>query len=75
MVTKLEKHGDCWALILEEPILDQLQLDPETPLEITTEGQMLIVSPVGDEKRRKKFETALQECNDKYGRALKKLGE
>jgi antitoxin MazE len=75
MITKLEKHGDGWALVLDAPVVDQLQLDPETPLEITVDGNMLIVAPVGDENRRKKFEAALQECNDQYGRALKKLGE
>jgi antitoxin MazE len=75
MIKKLTKHGNSWALVIDKPVLELLKIEPETPLEIATDGQTLIVSPVRDPKRRAKFEEALAKTNRKYGRALQKLAE
>ena len=75
MIKKLTKHGNSMALVIDRPILELLKIDVETPLEISTDGQVLIISPVHDEKRRKKFKKALDSTNRKYGRMLKRLAE
>ena len=75
MIKKLTKHGNSLALILDKPVLELLKIDSDTPLEISTDGQILIVSPVRDERRRKKFQEALLTANKKYGRMLKRLAE
>lgn len=70
---KLTKHGNSLALVIERSVLDLLKIDADTPLDISTDGQVLIISPVRDGKRRKKFQEAL--ANRKYGRALKRLAD
>lgn len=75
MIKTLTKHGNSYALVIDRAILDLLHIGPDSPLEISTDGKTLIVSPVTDPKRRKRFETALKKTNRKYGRALKKLAE
>ena len=75
MIKKLTKHGNSLALVIEKPILDLLEIDPDTPLDISTDGNVLIVSPVRDEKRRRKFEQALGRANRKYSGMLKRLAE
>ena len=75
MVKKLTKHGNSHALVIERPILELLKIDSETPLEVSTDGQVLIVSPLRDEKRQKKFQEALAKTNKKYGRMLKNLAK
>jgi len=75
MIKKLTKHGNSLALVMERGVLDLLKIDADTPLDISTDGEVLIISPVRDEKRRKKFEEAVAETNRKYGRALKKLAD
>lgn len=75
MIKKLTKHGNSWALIIDKPILDLLNIDPETPLEITTDGQTLTVAPAKDPARQAKFKAALEETNRRYGRALKRLAD
>jgi antitoxin MazE len=75
MIKKLTKHGNSWALVIDKPVLELLNIDPETPLEIATDGQTLIVSPARDPKRKAKFKAALDRTNRKYGRVLKKLAE
>jgi antitoxin MazE len=75
MIKKLTKHGNSLALILDRPVLELLKIDAETPLEISTDGQVLVVSPVRDARRRKKFREALLSANKKYGGMLKRLAE
>ena len=73
MIKKLVSHGNSAALIIDKPILDILKIGMETPLEVTTDGKNLIISPVQDAKREAKFRTALQKVNKKHGKTLKKL--
>lgn len=73
MIKKLTKHGNSMALVIDKGVLELLEIDDKTPLDISTDGKMLIIAPVRDEKRRKQFEEALEKANQKYGRALKKL--
>jgi antitoxin component of MazEF toxin-antitoxin module len=75
MIKKLTKHGNSLALILDKPVLELLKIDAETPLEISTDGQTLLVSPVRDELRRTKFQEALLAADKKYARMLKRLAE
>lgn len=73
MIKKLTKHGNSMALVIDKGVLDLLNIDDQTPLDISTDGKLLIISPVRDEKRRKRFQAALEKTNKKYGRALKRL--
>ena len=75
MIKKLTKHGNSMALVIERSVLDLLKIDNETPLDISTDGQVLVISPVRDKQRRKRFEEALKQANRKYGRALKRLAD
>jgi antitoxin MazE len=75
MIKKLSKHGNSLALVIDRPILDLLKIDEGTPLEVSTDGGSLVIAPVRDAKRRKKFEQALAESNKRYGNALKRLAE
>lgn len=75
MVKHLVRHGNSLALVIDKPILELLHLDDETPLDISTDGKVLIVSPASDEKRRKKLDKALEKINRRYGPALKRLAD
>jgi len=74
MIKRLTKHGNSLALVIEKAILELLKIDAKTPLEITTDGEVLVISPVRDKKRQKDFEKALKKGNKKYSHALKNLG-
>ncbi|MBI5235365.1 MAG: AbrB/MazE/SpoVT family DNA-binding domain-containing protein [Deltaproteobacteria bacterium] len=73
MIKKLTRHGNSMALVIEKGVLDLLDIDDKTPLDISTDGKILLISPVRDEKRSRRFEAALEKVNKKYGRALKRL--
>ena len=73
MIKKLVSHGNSAALIIDKPILDLLKVDKNTPLEITTDGRNLIISPVENVKMEKRFKAALDKVNRVNGETLRKL--
>jgi len=75
MVKRMTRHGNSMALVIDKPILDLLNIDADTPLDITTDGEALIITPVRDAKRRQAFEVALEKTNRRYGRMLKNLAD
>ena len=75
MLKKLTKHGNSMALVIDRPILDLLKIDPDTPLDVSTDGKRLIVAPLEASGRRKKFDAAQEWAHKRYGKAFKKLAE
>ena len=75
MIKTLTKHGNSLALVIEKPVLELIGADADTPFDISTDGQVLILSPVKDTGRRKAFKAALEKVNARYPKALKKLAE
>lgn len=75
LIKTLTKHGNSWALVIDKPVMDLLNIEPETPLQIRTDGQTLIIAPADDSARTKRFRKALETTNRRYGKALKRLAE
>ena len=75
MLKKLTRHGNSLALVIDKGVLDLLNIDDQTQLEISTDGTLLLISPVRDEKRKQQFHETLEKVNTKYGRALKRLAD
>lgn len=75
MVKRLTKHGNSLALVIDKPVLDLLKIDQNTPLDVTTDGRRLIISPAQASARRKKFEEAQAWAHKNYGRAFKRLAD
>ena len=75
MTKNLIKHGNSLALVIDKPILDLLSITSETPLELVTDGDRLLVSPVRDKKREDRLRASLKKINRKYGDDLKRLAE
>jgi antitoxin component of MazEF toxin-antitoxin module len=74
MVKTLTKHGNSLALVIDKPILDLLKIGADTPLEITTDGQRLMIEPA-DPKRRKKVEAAKRKVMAEWKDVFKRLAE
>ena len=75
MTKRLTRHGNSYALVIDKPILKLLRVTPGTPFEIVTDGQCLILSPVRNRAKEKKFEDALKMVHKRFGRAMKRLAE
>jgi antitoxin MazE len=75
MTRTLTVIGDSLGLILDKPLLEQLRIDKDTPLEIQTEGQSLIIRPVRAEDRRSRLRAATEKMMDAHDETLRKLAK
>ena len=75
MIKKLSKHGDAWTLVIDQSLVDELKIDEDTALEITTDGRTLVVSPVVDEERLRRLEEIMASVNSRYEKTFKRLAE
>jgi antitoxin MazE len=73
MLKKLTRHGNSLALVIDKAVLELLDIDDQTLLEVTTDGSIRLISPVRDEQRKRQFQESVARINAKYGRALKRL--
>ncbi len=75
MVKKLTAHGNSAALVIDKPIMELLHITMDTPLELSTDGKNLIISPVSDPARERKFKAALSKVVSKHGKTLARLAK
>ena len=75
MVKHLTQHGNSVALIIDRPILKLLNITTKTPLEVATDGRNLILSPIRDIKRERRFRQALESVNRRHATTLKALAK
>ena len=75
MQKTLIKHGNSLALVIDKPILDMLQISSDTLLEISTNGDQLLVTPCRDKSRQKKIQGSLKKINEQFKDDLKRLAQ
>ena len=74
MIKKLTAIGNSLGLIIERSILELLVLEKDTPLDVTTDGEVLIIRPVRDDHPTQ-VRAAAQRMMDVHDATLKRLAE
>jgi antitoxin component of MazEF toxin-antitoxin module len=75
MRKKLTRTGNSLALVLDKPLLDQVGIDAETPLEVSTDGSVIVISPIRGKRRTAKLKSIVAEAHAKYGGVFRRLAE
>lgn len=75
MIKNLVKHGNSRAVVIDGPILDLLKIDPESQLELTTDGKSILISAATGDDARTKVRQARASVNAKHSKAFRKLAE
>ena len=58
LIKKLSRHGNCFALIIDQPVLALLRIDVDALLELSTaDGRSLKISPVPPTRGRGKHKS------------------
>ena len=52
MKKKLSAIGNSLGIVIEKPILELLKIDRETELDVSTDGQRLIIEPILQRRQR-----------------------
>jgi len=74
MTKRLIAIGNSLGIIIEKPILDLLNIDRETDLEIRTDGEAIFLKPIRNSSVRKVLERAGRKM-DIHSDTLKKLSK
>jgi len=75
MRKKLTRTGNSLAVVLDKELLEKLGIHAGTPLEISTDGQVVIISPVRSHKRDQKLKSAMARAHQRYAGVFRKLAE
>jgi len=71
----LIKHGNSLALVIDKPILEMLQITADTPLELTTNGDAILIRPIRDKRRQRQLQASLDKINEQFGDDLERLAQ
>jgi antitoxin component of MazEF toxin-antitoxin module len=74
MRKKLSAIGNSLGIVIEKPILELLDIDRETELDMRTDGERLIIEPIRGAKRAK-VKAALQRAMTAHDATLRKLAK
>jgi len=72
MVKKLTAVGNSLGLIIDKPVLELLSIDRDTPLEITTDGEALVIRPVRP-SRKERVQASGRRMAEVHRETLRKL--
>jgi antitoxin MazE len=75
MLKKLTKTGNSLALVLDKPLLDRAQIDADTPLEVSTDGDVIVITPVRDRRRTARLKRIVAEAHRQYGGVFTRLAD
>ena len=73
MTKHLVTIGNSLGIIIEKPILDLLRIERDTPLDVRTDGDRLIIEPMGIEERKARLDSAVDRVMKNHRKTLRKL--
>lgn len=75
MTKKLVRTGNSLAFILDKALLEATGIDADTPLEVSTDGQVIVLSPVRSAKRTAKLRKVMERAHQDFGGAFRRLAK
>lgn len=73
MTKHLTKTGNSYAVVIDRPVLEATEIGPDTPLEISTDGDVIIISPVRDHTRIQKLREGMTKVHERYASVFRRL--
>ncbi len=74
-VKKLTRTGNSLAIVLDKGLLHRARIDAGTPLEVSTDGELIVISPVRPARRTAKLKRVMEKAHARYAGAFKRLAE
>jgi antitoxin component of MazEF toxin-antitoxin module len=72
MRKKLTAIGNSLGIVIEKPILELLDIDRDTELDMKTDGERLVLVPIRKGKRER-LKAAMDAVMARHGESLRKL--
>jgi antitoxin component of MazEF toxin-antitoxin module len=75
MKKKLTRTGNSVALVLDKPLLEQVGLDENSEVEISTNGDIVVLTPVRNTARARKFQKSAEKVTEQYAGLFRRLSK
>jgi antitoxin MazE len=75
MKKKLTRTGNSLALVLDRELLEATGIDATTSLEVSTDGEVIVISPVRAARRTEQLRKVMERAHARYAGAFKRLAE
>jgi len=75
MEKRLTKTGNSLALVLDREILEKTGITAETTLDVSTDGDVIVVTPKRSKARTEKLRQAMTEADAKYAGVFRRLAK
>ncbi len=75
MIKKLTKTGNSVALVLDRPLLEATGIEADTPVEVSTDGDVIVITPRRDPERAAKLRDGMEEIHRRFAGVFRRLAE
>lgn len=75
MIRKLTRQGNSLAFIFDRSLRELMEIDGDTPLNVSIEGRKLIIEPLSDAERQSRFNKAVEKVDREHRKTMKKHAE
>ena len=75
MVKRLQAVGNSSGIIIDKPVLELLRITPETELDVSTDGERLIITPIRSVTHARKIARAQARTLAAHDRTFRKLAK
>ncbi len=75
MIKTLTRTGNSLALVIDKALLEATGITADSPLEVSTDGDVIVISPVRSKKRTARIRAILEDLDREHAGAFKRLAE
>ena len=75
MRKRLTRTGNSVALVLDRPLLEATGIEAGADVEVSTDGDVILVTPVRSKRRGARLDSALDAIHSRYAGVFKRLAE
>jgi antitoxin MazE len=75
MIKKLTRTGNSVALVLDKQLLDAANLDPDDPVEVSTNGRVVVIAPVRSKRDVERLAKGQELMHAKFDGAFRRLAK
>jgi antitoxin component of MazEF toxin-antitoxin module len=75
MRKKLTRTGNSVALVLDRDLLSAAGLDAGATVEVSTDGEVIVISPVRGARRTERLKKVMALAHERYAGAFRRLAE
>ena len=75
MIKKLVRTGNSLAVVLDKELLEQTGITADSQLEVSTDGEVIVLSPVRSGRRTADLKKVMERAHGAYAGAFERLAK